>query len=54
MVDLSKLKTRGIKLGITVTVQLNSEGKEYKRVFYDISAQKVMLNNIESIALSSK
>lgn len=43
---------KGIKLGITATVQLNPEGKEYKRVLYDISAQKVMLNNIESIALS--
>lgn len=43
---------KGIKLGMTVTVQLNPEGKEYNRVLYDISAQKVMLNNIESIALS--
>ena len=43
---------KGIKMGMNVTVQLNSEGKEYKRVLYDISAQKVMLNNIESIALS--
>ncbi|MBO4598605.1 MAG: hypothetical protein J5676_12165 [Bacteroidaceae bacterium] len=43
---------KGIKLGITVKTQLNFEGKEFQKVFYDVSAQRVMLSNIESIALS--
>ena len=42
---------KGIQLGITVRIQQNPEGKEYQRVFYDISAQRVMLTNIESIAV---
>ena len=42
---------KGIQLGITVRIQQNLEGKEYQRVFYDISAQRVMLTNIESIAV---
>lgn len=42
---------KGIQLGITVKIQQNPEGKEYQRVFYDISAQRVMLTNIESIAV---
>ena len=44
---------KGIQLGITVRIQQNLEGKEYQRVFYDISAQRVMLTNIESIAVIS-
>lgn len=44
---------KGIQLGITVRIQQNPEGKEYQRVFYDISAQRVMLTNIESIAVIS-
>ncbi len=43
---------KGIQLGITVRIQQNLEGKEYQRVFYDISAQRVMLTNIESIAIT--
>lgn len=42
---------KGIQLGIAVRIQQNPEGKEYQRVFYDISAQRVMLTNIESIAV---
>ena len=41
---------KGIRLGITVKVQQTPEGKEYQRVFYEFSAQRVMLANIESIA----
>lgn len=43
---------KGIQLGITVKIQQNPEGKEYQRVFYGISAQRVMLTNIESIAIT--
>ena len=43
---------KGIQLGITVKIQQDLEGKDYQRVFYDISAQRVMLSNIESIATS--
>lgn len=43
---------KGIKLGITVTLQRSPEGKEYKRVLYNVSAQKYMLQNIEAIALT--
>ena len=43
---------KGIQLGITVSIQQNSEGQNYQRVLYDISAQRVLLSNIESIALS--
>lgn len=42
----------GIKLGITVWTQQNSEGQEFQKVLYDVSAQRFMLSNIESIALS--
>ena len=42
---------KGGQLGITVTVQQNSEGQDFRKVLYDISAQKFMLSNIESIAL---
>ena len=41
----------GIKLGITVWTQQNSEGQEFQKVLYDVSAQRFMLSNIESIAL---
>ena len=43
---------KGTQLGITVKIQQNLEGQNYHRVFYDISAQRVMLSNIESIALT--
>lgn len=43
---------KGIQLGITIKVQQDSEGQDFQRVLYDISAQKIMLRNIESIALS--
>ena len=42
---------KGNKLGITIKVQQNLEGQDYQRVVYDISAQRFMLENIESIAL---
>ena len=42
---------KGVQLGITIKVQQNSEGQDYQRVLYDLSAQRVMLSNIESIAL---
>lgn len=42
---------KGIQLGITVKIQQDLEGKEYQRVFYDITAQRIMLTNIESIAI---
>ena len=41
---------KGVQIGITVKIQQNLEGKNYERVFYDISAQRVILDNIESIA----
>ena len=43
---------KGIQLGITVTVQQNSEGQDFRKVLYNISAQRFMLSNIEAIALS--
>ena len=43
---------KGIQLGITVKVQQNSEGKDFQKVIYSISAQKFLLTNIESIAIS--
>jgi len=43
---------KGTQLGITIKVQQDSEGQDFQRVLYDISAQKIMLRNIESIALS--
>ena len=43
---------KGTKLGITVSVLMTPEGYERKRVLYDVSAQKFMLNNIEAIALT--
>lgn len=43
---------KGIKLGISVLIQQTPEGYERKRVIYDISAQKYMLQNIEAIALT--
>ena len=43
---------KGVQLGITVMVQQNPDGKDYRKVLYDISAQKLMLSNIEAIALS--
>jgi hypothetical protein len=42
---------KGAQLGIAIKVQQNSEGKDYNRVFYDVTAQRFMLSNIESIAL---
>ena len=43
---------KGIQLGITVKVQQNTEGKDFQKVIYSISAQKFLLTNIESIAIS--
>lgn len=43
---------KGIQLGITIKVQQTPEGKDYQRVFYDFSALRVMLTNIESIAIT--
>lgn len=43
---------KGNQLGITLKVQQNSEGKDFQRVIYDVSAQRAMLTNIESIAIS--
>ena len=42
---------KGMQLGITVNIQQNSEGQDFQKVLYDISALRFMLNNIESIAL---
>ena len=42
---------KGMQLGITVKIQQNSEGQDFQKVLYDISALRFMLNNIESIAL---
>lgn len=43
---------KGNEIGITLSVAQNTEGQEYKRVMYDISAQRFLLSNIESIAYS--
>lgn len=43
---------KGKIIGITVQSQKNVDGQEYRRVIYDIHAQKLMLKNIESIALT--
>lgn len=43
---------KGNKIGITVQFQSNLDGQEYRRVIYDIQAQRFMLKNIESIALT--
>lgn len=43
---------KGNKIGITVQYQKNIDGQEYRRVIYDIQAQRFMLKNIESIALT--
>ncbi|MBR6286097.1 MAG: hypothetical protein IKR18_03785 [Bacteroidaceae bacterium] len=43
---------KGNRLGIATEVQRNYEGLEYQRVVYGVDAQRFMLNNIESIAIS--
>ena len=43
---------KGNNFGISVSIQQNLNGQEYRRVMYDISAQQLLLSNIESIALS--
>lgn len=43
---------KGNKIGIVTEVQRNIDGQEYQRVIYSIEAQRFILNNIESIAMS--
>lgn len=43
---------KGNELGITVRIERNADGQEFRRVIYDISAQRFMLSNIESIGLT--
>lgn len=43
---------KGEKMGITVTMQQNEDGLEYRRVMYDVDAQRFMLSHIESIAVT--
>ena len=43
---------KGNKIGIVTEVQRNIDGQQYQRVIYSIEAQRFMLNNIESIAIS--
>ena len=43
---------KGEKMGITVRMQQNEDGQEYRRVMYDASAQRFMLSHIESIAVT--
>lgn len=44
---------KGNRLGITTEVQRNLEGKECQRVVYNIDAQRLILENIESIGSAS-
>jgi phage antirepressor YoqD-like protein len=44
---------KGLQLGITVMKQQSIEGQDYQKVVYDISAQRFMLSNMESIAVIS-
>ena len=44
----------GKALGITTEVHRNTDGNEYQKVIYSIEAQRFMLNNIESIAITYK
>lgn len=43
---------KGLQLGITVVKHQSLEGFDSQRVVYSISAQRFMLSNIESIAMS--
>lgn len=43
---------KGNSIGINIEVQRNSEGLDYQRVVYGVDAQRFLLNNIESIAIS--
>lgn len=44
---------KGLQLGITIMKQQSIEGQDYQKVVYDISAQRFMLSNMESIAVIS-